>query len=122
MIGETAMNEWWQITLAICGGALVLINFGNAIVNLVKSAKSPTTNLEERVTLIERKLEFEIKAVFVEYDARFGRDKAKIESIEEGNKVTQKALLALLEHSIDGNNTEGLKKAKESLSQYLIDR
>lgn len=116
------MNEYWQITLAICGGALVLINFGNAIVNIVKSAKSPTTNLEERVTLIEKKLEFEIKAVFVEYDARFGRDKAKIESIEEGNKVTQKALLALLEHSIDGNNTEGLKKAKESLSQYLIDR
>ena len=116
------MNEWWQITLAICGGALVLINFGNAIVNLVKSAKSPTTNLEERVTLIEKKLEFEIKAIFAEYDTRFGRDKAKIESIEEGNKVTQKALLALLEHSIDGNNTDGLKKAKESLSQYLIDR
>lgn len=116
------MNEWWQITLAICGGALVLINFGNAIVNLVKSAKSPTTNLEERVTLIEKKLEFEIKAVFVEYDARFGRDKAKIESIEEGNKVVQKSILALLEHSIDGNNTEGLKKAKNELSQYLIDR
>lgn len=116
------MSEWLSITLAICGGALVLINFGNAIVNLVKSAKSPTTNLEERVTLIEKKLEFEIKAVFVEYDARFGRDKAKIESIEEGNKVVQKSILALLEHSIDGNNTEGLKKAKNELSQYLIDR
>lgn len=116
------MNEWMQITLAICGGALVLINFGNALVNLVKAAKSPTTNLEERVTLIEKKLEFEIKATFVEYDARFGRDKAKIESIEEGNKVVQKSILALLEHSIDGNNTEGLKKAKNELSQYLIDR
>ena len=67
-------------------------------------------------------MELEIKATFIEYDARFGRDKTKIETIEEGNKVTQKALLALLEHSIDGNNTDGLKKAKESLSQYLIDR
>lgn len=116
------MTEWWQVTLAIIGGALVLINFYNAIVQLVKSSKTPTTNLEERVTLIERKLEFEIKATFAEYDARFGRDKTKIEMIEQGNRVTQKALLALLKHSIDGNNIEALKKAEGDLSEFLIER
>ena len=34
------MTEWWQVTLAIIGGALVLINFYNAIVQLVKSSKT----------------------------------------------------------------------------------
>lgn len=116
------MSEWWQITLAIIGGALVLINFWNAIVNLSKSMKGPQTNLEERVSLIEKRLEFEIKATFTEYDARFGRDKQKIETLEEGNRATQKALLALMEHSIDGNNIEELKKAKAELSHYLINR
>lgn len=116
------MTEWWQVTLAIIGGALVLINFYNAIVQLIKSSKTPTTNLEERVTLIERKLEFEIKATFAEYDARFGRDKTKIEMIEQGNRVTQKALLALLKHSIDGNNIDALKKAEGDLSEFLIER
>lgn len=116
------MTEWWQVTLAIIGGALVLINFYNAIVQLIKSSKTPTTNLEERVSLIERKLEFEIKATFAEYDARFGRDKTKIEMIEQGNRVTQKALLALLKHSIDGNNIEALKKAEGDLSEFLIER
>lgn len=116
------MSEWWQVTLAIIGGALVLINFYNAIVQLIKSSKTPTTNLEERVGLIERKLEFEIKATFAEYDARFGRDKTKIEMIEQGNRVTQKALLALLKHSIDGNNIEALKKAEGDLSEFLIER
>ena len=114
------MTEWWQITLAIIGGALVLINFFNAIKDLVKSTKQPTNNLEERVGLLEKKLEFEIKATFVEYDARFGRDKQKIETIEEGNRVTQQALLALLEHSIDGNNVDALEKAKKDLNDYLI--
>ena len=116
------MTEWWQITLAIIGGALVFINFYNAIRDLAKSTKQPTNDLEERVSLLEKKLEFEIKATFVEYDARFGRDKQKIESIEEGNKVTQQALLALLKHSIDGNNIEGLEKAESRLSDYLINR
>lgn len=116
------MTEWWQVTLAIIGGALVIINFYNAIVQLIKASKTPTNNLEERVTLIEKKLEFEIKATFVEYDARFGRDKQKIEAIEQGNKVVQKSLLALLKHSIDGNNVDALKQAEQELSQYLIDR
>jgi hypothetical protein len=116
------MTEWWQVTLAIIGGALVIINFYNAIVQLIKASKTPTNNLEERVGLIERKLEFEIKATFAEYDARFGRDKTKIEMIEQGNRVTQKALLALLKHSIDGNNIDALKKAEGDLSEFLIER
>ena len=116
------MTEWWQVTLAIIGGALVIINFYNAIVQLIKASKTPTNNLEERVSLIERKLEFEIKATFAEYDARFGRDKTKIEMIEQGNRVTQKALLALLKHSIDGNNIDALKKAEGDLSEFLIER
>lgn len=116
------MTEWWQITLAIIGGALVLINFYNAIAQLVKSSKTPTTNLEERVTLIERKLEFDIKAIFAEYEQRFKNDKLRLEAIEKGNKVTQKAILALLEHSIDGNNSEEMKAARKELKDYILDK
>ena len=94
----------------------------NAIEARVLRTKEPTNNLEERVSLIEKKIEFEIKATFVEYDSRFNRDKVRLDSMEEGNRVVQKSILALMEHSIDGNNTEGLKKAKEELSQYLISR
>ena len=32
------------------------------------------------------------------------------------------ALRALLKHSIDGNNIEGLEKAEEKLSEYLVNR
>lgn len=114
------MTEWWQITLAIIGGTLVFINFFNAVKDLVKSTKQPTSNLEERVSLLEKKLEFEIKATFVEYDARFGRDKQKIEAIEDGNRVTYQALLALLNHTIDGNNEEEMNDARKEINKYLI--
>ena len=116
------MSEWMQYTLVICGGIITILTLWNMVEQRVRTNKQPTSNLEERVSLIERKLEFEIKATFVEYDARFGRDKTKIESIEEGNRVTQQALLAILEHSIDGNNVDGLIQAKKDLNNYLIKR
>ena len=116
------MSEWMQYTLVICGGIITILTLWNMVEQRIKSTKMPTDNLEERVSLLEKKLEFEIKATFAEYDARFGRDKQKIEAIEEGNKVTQQALLALLKHSIDGNNIEGLEKAESRLSDYLINR
>lgn len=116
------MKEWVEITLVICGGLITIMTLWNMVEQRIKSTKMPTSNLEERVSLIEKKLEFEIKATFAEYDARFGRDKQKIEAIEEGNRVTQKALLALLKHSIDGNNIDALKKAETDLSEFLIDR
>ena len=116
------MSEWMQYTLVICGGVITILTLWNMVEQRIKSTKMPTDNLEERVSMIEKKLEFEIKATFAEYDARFGRDKQKIEAIEEGNKVTMQALRALLKHSIDGNNIEGLEKAEEKLSEYLVNR
>ena len=114
------MSEWMQYTLVICGGMITFLTLWNMIEQRVKSNKKPTDNLEERVTLLEKKLEFEIKATFVEYDARFGRDKQKIESIEEGNRVTQQAILALLNHAIDGNNEEEMNDARKEINRYLI--
>ena len=114
------MSEWMQYTLVICGGMITLLTLWNMIEQRVKSNKMPTDNLEERVSLLEKKLEFEIKATFVEYDARFGRDKQKIETIEEGNRVTQQAILALLNHAIDGNNEEEMNDARKEINRYLI--
>ena len=114
------MSEWMQYTLVICGGFITLLTLWNMIEQRIKSTKMPTTNLEERVSLLEKKLEFEIKATFVEYDARFGRDKQKIEVIERGNEVTQQAILALLSHAIEGNNEEEMKDARKALNKYLV--
>ena len=114
------MSEWMQYTLVICGGIITILTLWNMVEQRIKSTRMPTDNLEERVGLLEKKLEFEIKATFVEYDARFGRDKQKIESIEEGNKVTQQAILALLNHAIDGNNVDEMNDARKELNKYLI--
>ncbi len=100
--------SWWETTVVIAAGVLTIYNLIDKIVTASKKAKEPTEELEKRVADLERK-------ILENYDKR-------ITDIEKGNKVTQKAILALLEHSIDGNNTDGLKRAKDELSQYLVDR
>ena len=55
-------------------------------------------------------------------DRKLEADTTHLGKLDEGNRVTQQALLALLDHGIDGNNTEQMQHAKEALQQYLIDR
>ena len=119
---ERTMSEWWATTVSICLGVTAVISLINLITSIIKENKKPTDDIEKRVSDIEKKLDYEMKAVFESYEMRFKNDKTRLDAIEEGNLVTQKALRALLKHSIDGNNTDGLIKAETELSEYLIER
>lgn len=55
-------------------------------------------------------------------DRKLGSDNERIKTLEEGNKVICKALIALLSHEINGNSNDKLQKALEGLNTYLIDR
>ena len=116
------MSEWLQITLAIMGGLITIMTLWNLIEQRVNKTKEPTTNLEDRVTALERKYDYEIKAMFERYNELLGRDKARLDSNEEGIKVILRGLIAIMKHEIDGNNTEALAKASEELQDYMIRR
>ena len=55
-------------------------------------------------------------------DDKLGKDNTRIASLEEGNKVICKALMALLSHEINGNSSDKLQKALSDLNDYLIER
>lgn len=103
--------EWWQTTIVIAAGVLTIFNVIDKIVSAVKAAKNPVDDLKKRVEDLERK----INESYPRYDQ-------KIIEIENGNRVVQKAILALLKHSIDGNNVEALKEAENELSNFLINK
>ena len=46
----------------------------------------------------------------------------RIKSLEDGNKVIMKALVAMLNHEINGNSVDKLQKALADLNEYLIER
>ena len=56
------------------------------------------------------------------HEEYFNNDNKRLLAIEEGNRVTQKALLALMSHAINGNDVDKLKEAENSLREYLINK
>ena len=55
-----------------------------------------------------------------ETDAKLDRDKKRIDSLEDGNKVLLRGILAMLNHEITGNSVDKLKAAQDEITKYLI--
>jgi hypothetical protein len=106
--------EAWTAVLAAASAVVLLSNAAKAIAAAWQAAKAPNAQQNERL----EKLEAEMAKVQV----KLARDNARFEGLDDGNRVTQRALLALLAHGIDGNNTEQMQSAKEELQNYLINR
>ena len=100
--------------LALCGAIVAVSAAIGAIVSAVKKAKSPNQLQNERIDTLEHRVD--------RHDELLGNDKKRLDKIDEGNRVTQRALLALLKHSLDGNDTDSLRKAESDLSDYLINK
>lgn len=57
-----------------------------------------------------------------EVDRTLGDNNNRIASLEDGNKVICRALIAMLSHEINGNSVDKLQKAMTDLQEYLIER
>ena len=100
--------------LAFCSAIVVISGAVAVIVNLISKASAPNKTQNARLDAIELRLD--------RHDELFKNDLNRFEGLEEGNRVTQRAILALLSYSIDGNDKDMVRKAKDDLQQYLIER
>ena len=104
----------WAAVLAAVSAFVLLSNAVEKIIKLVQAAKAPNNKLSERV----KNLEEWKKEVSKSIEA----NNEHMEKIDKSNRVTQVALLALLDHGIDGNNVNQMQHAKEELQNYLINQ
>lgn len=109
------------LVLAICGAIVTISAAIGVIAKALDKARAPEKEQNERLDAHEKRLNAhdEIIEKFKEY---FDNDDRRFKEIEKSNKITQSALLALLKHSINGNDTASLKEAEKSLEEYLIEK
>jgi hypothetical protein len=104
----------WTAVLAVASAIVLLSNAAEKIVKAVQAAKAPNARQDDRLKALEEWREV--------VDGKLAHDHDRFESLDQGNRVTQRALLALLDHGIDGNNIEQMQHAKEELQNHLINR
>lgn len=107
--------------LEIIGGILAvaaaLNTIGSAVEKIVKAAKVANAPNNAQNTRLDK-----LEAWQQEVNRRLTNGNNHFDSIDEGNRVTQQALLALLAHGLDGNAVEQMKDAKKALEAHLINR
>lgn len=123
--GALSLQEFWTILMGCCSALITISAAVAIIVSAVKKLKEPENIQNRKLEDISKKID----AMDAKFEARlkiheeyFNNDNRRISSIEEGNRVTQKALLALMSHAINGNDVDKLKEAENSLREYLINK
>ena len=114
-------TEFTALILGICTAIVTISAAVGVIIKVIERARAPEKRQDERLDSIDKRLDEHDKIIetFKEY---FTNDDNRFKAIEKSNKVTQTALLALLKHSLNGNDVESLKRAEKSLEEYLIEK
>ncbi len=115
------LSQLSSTIINICG-LMISINAAVGIVVKVmnflgkpeKKQNDTIAELTSRVHLIE-----EDQKLINQY---ITSDSMRIKAIEEGNRITQRALLELLSSALNDSNGESLEQTRRDLQNYLINR
>jgi hypothetical protein len=113
-MGNITPGEILTGVLAAASAFLLIAQAVERIIQAAKAARAPNVKQDERLDKLE--------AWKAEVDRKLLNDNVHLTNIDSDNRVTMKALLALLDHGIDGNNIKQMQRAKEELTNHLIDQ
>lgn len=111
--------ELIAVIISICGAITAIGAVVALFTKVADKLRAPEKAQDKRLELIELKLEKHDKTL-EKYQEFFTNDDNRFKSIEKSNKITQSAILALLKHALNGNDTNSLKSAEKALEEYLI--
>lgn len=101
------ITTWLQLIVLVASVITLAITVG-------KTAQKPNKTQDERLDALEARM--------TAVDARLDAGDKHFGASDKGNRITQEALLALMSHAINGNDIDKLKKAKDRLQEYLIEK
>lgn len=119
--GVLTLEEFLTVFMWVCTTLITVSAAVTIIINIVKKLKEPETLQNKEIK--ELRKDYEALATRVgKCEERFDKADDKIEIFEDGQRITQRSLLALMSHAINGNDVEELKKAYSDLKKYLVDK
>lgn len=102
---ETAITFTFGQVVTACGAIVTVSAVVALVAKVITKILEPNKTQDDRLATIEKANE----------DLEH-----RVEAIEDSGRITQRALLALLKHGIDGNAIDSMKEAEDELTKYLI--
>lgn len=99
--------------LYIASAVVLIANAWEKVSNAKKAANAPNDQQNTRLDALEKWKE--------EVDRKLSSDNDRLGAILSSDRVMLRALQALLDHGIDGNNIKQMQDAKTELQNHLID-
>ena len=107
-------NELITQLLAVFGGIACV---GGGVAYLVKLwtwIKSPNTKQDEIIKAHAEQLE--------KHQTMLNHDNERLNGLEEQDRLVLQSLFALLSHGIDGNDVDSMRRCKDAIQKYLIQK
>lgn len=104
-MGTLTLQDIWQMFLAMCGSIATIAGAVIIIYKLYQKAKQPDNERDKMMKEHEKKLD---------------NCQQRLDSVEGGMAVLMKATLAMMNHIINGDSIEEMKKASDDIQEYLI--
>lgn len=108
-----------QFLLALSAFIISLGGSIGIVSKLINKVKSPEQKQNDRITKCEESIK-DINDKLLKHKDYFNNDDNRLTKIEDSNRVMQKGMLALLKHSLNGNDIGSLRAAEKELEQHLI--
>ena len=100
------------LVVGIFGFVLTLLNIYDKVIRIKVESQKPLKDIEIRVDAMEKWSKL--------VDMRLDEGSKHFDRLDEGNKIVQQSLLALMDSALSENGKcEELKRARDSLYDYL---
>lgn len=117
----TTLPILWRWVLAICG---MIVAVGGAWTILSKLS-APMKRIEANQKALEKRLDDLEHRHADDQDTnenRFEKDLKGIQRLAESDRHICRCMLALMDHEITGNSIDRLKRTRDDLNAFLIDK
>lgn len=104
--------------LIVCTVFVTVSTAFNWVLQWRVKLKEPNSLQDKTLNEHEQRIS-ENEQTLIRYGEYLTKDKKRFKELEEGSRVTQEAILALLSHALDGNNITDLTTSKARLHDYL---
>lgn len=104
-----------------CGFITAIAAAAAVVWKAIKAARKPNEDQNRQIAELKKELDG-LKSDVNGLKNEVYQKGADIDRIEAGNRITQKSLLALLSHGINGNSIDAMEQARDELTAYLIDK